>query len=111
LTASVLRHAADLVVMLADGNYRLSLVDPLAPRAADDAEGGRLTAPMPGKVTEVRVESGARVRRGEILMVLEAMKMEHAIVAPADGRIANVNFAAGDAVEEGADLIDFSAEA
>jgi 3-methylcrotonyl-CoA carboxylase alpha subunit len=107
--ASVLRFGADLTVMLDDGTWRLVHVDPLAPRTAEDASGGHLTAPMPGKVAAVQVAAGARVKRGHVLLVLEAMKMEHAILAPADGVVEAVNFAAGDVVEEGAELIAFGA--
>jgi 3-methylcrotonyl-CoA carboxylase alpha subunit len=109
VAAAVLRLGADLTVMLADGTWRLLHIDPLAPRTAEDASGGHLTAPMPGKVTAVQVAAGARVKRGQVLLVLEAMKMEHAITAPADGVVEAVNFAAGDAVEEGAELIAFGA--
>ncbi len=66
---------------------------------------GPITAPMPGRVTAVHVVAGAAVRRGDVLMVLEAMKMEHAIGAPADGVVSRVCFAAGDLVDEGALLL------
>jgi 3-methylcrotonyl-CoA carboxylase alpha subunit len=64
---------------------------------------------MPGKVVRVTVEAGAAVVRGQALLVLEAMKMEHGIVAPSDGVVTAVHFAEGDSVEEGADLLDFEA--
>ena len=67
---------------------------------------GPLTAPMPGRVTAVHVVAGATVRRGDVLMVLEAMKMEHAIAAPADSVVSRVCFAAGDLVDEGALLLE-----
>ncbi len=70
---------------------------------------GKLTAPMPGRVMRLLVEPGAKVRRGEPLMVIEAMKMEHTITAPADGVVAAVRFAAGELVEEGAELIALAA--
>jgi 3-methylcrotonyl-CoA carboxylase alpha subunit len=60
---------------------------------------------MPGRVLAVLVEPGARVRRGEPLLVLEAMKMEHTIAAPADGVVKAVHFQAGQQVEEGARLM------
>jgi 3-methylcrotonyl-CoA carboxylase alpha subunit len=69
------------------------------------AVAGPITAPMPGRVTAVHVATGATVRRGDVLMVLEAMKMEHAIAAPADGVVSRVCFAAGDLVDEGALLL------
>ncbi len=64
---------------------------------------------MPGKVVQVLVEAGASVTRGQALMVLEAMKMEHTIAAPADGIVKQVKFRAGDQVAEGAELIAFEA--
>jgi 3-methylcrotonyl-CoA carboxylase alpha subunit len=93
-----------------DGTWRLAYVDRLAPRADEAVAGGRLTAPMPGKVAQVLAKPGSRVKRGQALMVLEAMKMEHTIAAPADGVIERVNFAPGDLVDEGAELIALTAE-
>ena len=66
---------------------------------------GSLMAPMPGRVTAVHAQAGATVRRGEVLMVLEAMKMEHAILAPADGVLSRVLFQVGDLVDEGVELL------
>jgi len=105
---TVAAQASEIVVVGDDGTWRLLYIDPLAARTADDAAGGRLTAPMPGKVAQVLVAAGAAVKRGDALMVLEAMKMEHMIAAPADGVVEQVNYAAGDLVEEGAALIVFA---
>lgn len=100
----------DELTLIVEGvALRLLLVDPLAAVAGEDEAGGRLFAPMPGKVVRVTVEAGAEVVRGQPLLVLEAMKMEHGIVAPADGVVTAVHFAEGDTVEEGADLLDFEA--
>ncbi|WP_186072486.1 acetyl/propionyl/methylcrotonyl-CoA carboxylase subunit alpha [Burkholderia gladioli] len=79
--------------------------DPLA--HAGDAEhgGGRLTAPMPGKVIAVLVEAGQKVEAGAPLIVMEAMKMEHTIGAPSAGVVAEVLYAVGDQVADGAQLI------
>ena len=63
-------------------------------------------APMPGKVLEVLVAEGDVVEAGAPLMVLEAMKMEHRIVASGDGTVVSVNFAAGDQVAQGAVLLE-----
>ena len=65
---------------------------------------------MPGRIAAVLVEPGTEVTRGAPLIVLEAMKMEHSITAPADGRVERVNYAAGDLVEEGAELVVFAVE-
>ena len=56
---------------------------------------------MPGKILKVNVSAGSAVKKGDVLMVLEAMKMENEICAPQDGTIATVECAAGDSVESG----------
>jgi 3-methylcrotonyl-CoA carboxylase alpha subunit len=101
----VLGHGAEIAVFIDGRSWRLEEVDPLVPAAGEDPAAGKLTAPMPGRVTRLLVEAGAKVRRGEPLVVIEAMKMEHTVTAPADGVVAAVRFAAGELVEEGAELI------
>jgi 3-methylcrotonyl-CoA carboxylase alpha subunit len=94
--------------VLSDGRERrLVLEDPDAGAPAREAGACLLTAPLPATVTAVHVEAGRKVLRGEALVVLEAMKMEHVIAAPRDGTVAQVHFRAGDQVEEGAELITF----
>jgi 3-methylcrotonyl-CoA carboxylase alpha subunit len=78
---------------------------PLPAAEIDRGTVGSLTAPMPGRVVAVHVAEGQAVRRGEALLVLEAMKMEHAVTAPGDGVVREIRFAAGDLVEEGAELL------
>jgi 3-methylcrotonyl-CoA carboxylase alpha subunit len=102
---AVLEHGPEIMVLVGDERWRLVELDPLAARAGEDPGAGRLTAPMPGRVIHVLVETGSRVRRGEPLLIIEAMKMEHTIVAPADGVVATVGSKVGDLVEEGAALI------
>jgi len=106
---TVLRQGSEFWVVADDGTWRLSYIDPLAPKLAEEAAAGRLTAPMPGKVAQVLAVAGGTVKRGQALMVLEAMKMEHTIAAPADGVVERINYAPGDLVEEGAELIAFAA--
>jgi 3-methylcrotonyl-CoA carboxylase alpha subunit len=103
--ASVLDHGFETAVFLSGENWRLIETDPLAAREGDDPGAGRLTAPMPGRVTQLLVRVGDIVRRGEPLMIIEAMKMEHTVAAPVDGTVEAVRFAVGDLVEEGAELI------
>jgi 3-methylcrotonyl-CoA carboxylase alpha subunit len=67
-------------------------------------------APMSGTVVAVMVKAGNKVAKGAPLVVLEAMKMEHTIVAPAAGVVTAVNFGVGDRVAEGADLVDLADE-
>jgi 3-methylcrotonyl-CoA carboxylase alpha subunit len=101
----VLDHDSETVVFIDGESWRLVEIDRLAARQGEDPAGGRLTAPMPGRVTRLLVEDGNAVRRGQPLMVIEAMKMEHTILAPADGTVEKVRFAVGDMVEEGTELI------
>ncbi|GJH06844.1 acetyl/propionyl/methylcrotonyl-CoA carboxylase subunit alpha [Paraburkholderia terrae] len=83
----------------------------LLAHAADAEHGeGRLTAPMPGKVIAVLVEQGAVVEKGQPLIVMEAMKMEHTIGAPTAGKVAEVLYAVGDQVADGAQLLVLDVE-
>ncbi|HCI46040.1 MAG TPA: 3-methylcrotonyl-CoA carboxylase, partial [Rhodospirillaceae bacterium] len=93
----------------ADGWITLDWLNPLAPPDAVAGAAGGLGAPMPGKVTAVLVEAGAKVEAGTPLLVLEAMKMEHVIKAPAAGTVTDLPFAVGDQVMEGAALVAFEA--
>ncbi len=93
----------------ADGWITLDWLNPLAPPDAVAGAAGGLGAPMPGKVTAVLVEAGAEVEAGTPLLVLEAMKMEHVIKAPAAGTVTDLPFAVGDQVMEGAALVAFEA--
>ncbi len=77
---------------------------PAAAPAPVAAGGETVTSPMPGTILSVNVQNGAKVSKGDVLMVLEAMKMENEIIAPCDGTIASVNVQNGAAVETGATL-------
>ena len=70
--------------------------------AAPVAGGEKVSAPMPGTILDVRVSNGASVKKGDILFILEAMKMENEIMAPCDGTIASVSVSKGAAVDSGA---------
>ncbi|MCY1555429.1 pyruvate carboxylase [compost metagenome] len=84
----------------------LELYDPLAHSQDTQGEhGGGLTAPMPGKIISISVKAGDTVEKGQPLLVMEAMKMEHTISAPADGKVEEVFYAVGDQVTEGAELV------
>jgi 3-methylcrotonyl-CoA carboxylase alpha subunit len=73
--------------------------------AQSGAHDGRLISPMPGQVLQVNVKIGDAVKRGQPLMIVEAMKMEHTILAPIDGIVESIAFAAGNRVEEGDQLL------
>jgi 3-methylcrotonyl-CoA carboxylase alpha subunit len=79
--------------------------DPIAHAGEGAAEGGRLSAPMPGKLVAFLAAVGDEVRQGQALAVMEAMKMEHTISAPHDGRVSALLYAVGDQVAEGGELL------
>jgi 3-methylcrotonyl-CoA carboxylase alpha subunit len=87
------------------GSATLREIDPIAHAADPAAGGGRLTAPMPGKVVAFLVKAGDAVTQGQALAVIEAMKMEHTITAPRDGAVAELLYAVGDPVAEGGELL------
>ena len=70
---------------------------PAAPAAA--GAGAKVNAPMPGTILDVRVQNGAKVKKGDVLVILEAMKMENEILAPCDGTVTSVCVKKGDSVE------------
>ena len=109
LAADVVGDGDDLHVFLDGRHLMLTRVDVIA-HAGEDATEGRMTAPMPGKVIAVNVARGARVAKGAALLVMEAMKMEHTIVAPANGVVEDILYGVGDQVAEGAALVAFSAD-
>ena len=87
------------------GATQITAIDLLAHAGEVAAEGGRLTAPIPGKVVSFAVKAGDTVAKGQPLAVMEAMKMEHTIAAPADGVVQELLYAPGDQVTEGAELL------
>ena len=103
----VARDGETLTLRLHGQTWRLRLPDPIA--GADDEAGGadRLSAPIPGLITQVLAAEGDTVVRGQILLVLEAMKTVFRLPAPADGVVATVGCAIGDTVQEGQVLVSF----
>lgn len=77
---------------------------PAPPPPPAPAGGEQVTAPMPGTILAVNVSVGDTVKRGQVLMILEAMKMENEIMCPRDGRVAAIQTAKGAAVESGTPL-------
>ena len=108
------RSTADGIdyVVFADGTGRtLRLVDPLDVTQYEAAASGEgaVKAPLPGKIIDLRVKAGDKVSKGQALLVLEAMKMEHTLAAPAEGTVKTVRYAVGEQVVEGAELVEFEA--
>jgi 3-methylcrotonyl-CoA carboxylase alpha subunit len=89
--------------------FVLAAVDPLFQAGEGGGAEGGLTAPMPGKVIALVATPGAKVEKGAPLLILEAMKMEHTIAAPAAGTIKAFRYAVGEQVSDGAELVDFEA--
>ena len=76
-----------------------------APKAAAPAGATTVEAPMPGKILNIKVSEGQAVKLGEVVVIMEAMKMETEIVAPADGTVSKILVKAGDSVDTGAALV------
>ncbi|MDE6626512.1 MAG: biotin/lipoyl-binding protein [Lachnospiraceae bacterium] len=74
---------------------------PAAPAASGSEGAVKIAAPMPGKILAIKANVGQAVKRGDVVMILEAMKMENEITAPEDGTVAGINVAVGDNVESG----------
>jgi len=107
--AGYVRRGAELSLFLGGRTHRVAVVDPL-PGDEPEGAGDGVVAPMPGTVIAVLVEAGARVTQGQPLVVMEAMKMEHTLKAPANGIVSGLHFGVGALVDEGASLVAFEAE-
>jgi 3-methylcrotonyl-CoA carboxylase alpha subunit len=102
-----IRHETSVTVF-EGGTWRFDIPDPLARGMSAHAGGDAVEAPMPGVVRELRVAKDDLVEAGARLVVLEAMKMEHALVAPRAGRVSAVHVRAGDQVAAGAALVELA---
>jgi 3-methylcrotonyl-CoA carboxylase alpha subunit len=105
--ARVYRAGALLETVTPQGRYDLSLVDPFHYEAVDAAPDARLTSLMPGRVVKVMARAGDEVKKGQALLILEAMKMEHTIVSPRDGVIERAAFEENQLVPADAVLFAF----
>ena len=110
LIASVVAADDKRSIFLNGTTYTLLRDDPLHLVEAGGAQGGGLTAPMPGKVVALLAQPGQKVDKGAPLLILEAMKMEHTITAPAPGTVKAFCYAAGEQVADGAALVEFEGE-
>ena len=106
---TVVRESDIFHVFTGGTHYALNYNDPLAHVGEAETEGGRLTAPMPGKIVAIIAEKGKQVEKGAPLLIMEAMKMEHVIAAPAQGVVEDFLYTVGDQVAEGAQLLVFKA--
>ncbi len=109
-TGVVVAHGAERHVFHEGARHVLELHDPLLHEVEVETRGGGLAAPMPGKIIAVLVEQGATVERGAPLLILEAMKMEHTIMAPRAGRVAQIHYGVGEQVTEGSELLQFEVD-
>lgn len=107
LMASVVAVDEKRSIFLNGSTYSLLRDDPLHLVEAGGTQGGGLTAPMPGKVVALLAQPGQKVEKGAPLLILEAMKMEHTITAPAAGIVKTFCYAAGEQVADGAALLEF----
>ncbi len=110
LLANVYAHGEVDHVFSARGATQIVAIDLLAHAGEGQADTGRLTAPMPGKIVSFAVKPGDSVSKGQALAVMEAMKMEHTIAAPADGIVAELMYGPGDQVAEGAELLKLAVQ-
>jgi len=108
--AEVITMPDSVSVFVGGQSFTFNLPNALAGAEAEAATGDTVIAPMPGLVRLVSVAAGATVARGDALVVLEAMKMEHTLCAPRDGTVAEILVAEGEQVSDGAVLLSLEAE-
>jgi acetyl/propionyl-CoA carboxylase alpha subunit len=101
----------DIAAMRAGETFVLRPFDPFESAESAAEASDRVATPMPGKIVQILVKAGDRVKRGQPLAVLEAMKMEHTLSAPADATVEEINVAAGDQVMAEAVVVRFATEA
>ena len=107
--ARVVKRGSEYTSFHGGTSRRLLLIDPLDVTQYEAIASGdaAVRSPLPGKIIDLRVKAGDSVSKGQPLLVLEAMKMEHTLSAPADGTVKSVRYAVGEQVAEGAELIEF----
>lgn len=108
-TATVIERDNLLSLFVKGSEYHLELKQE-GLSGDDDSANANLTAPMPGTIISVMVEAGEKVEAGQAILVMEAMKMEHTIKAPADGVVTELFYQSGDLVDDGVELVLFEAE-
>ena len=108
LQLEVFAQGERLAIFTPDGHALIKLIDAIAHAGEGADAGGKLAAPMPGKVVALMAQVGDAVKKGQPLAVMEAMKMEHTLSAPRDGVVAELLYAVGDQVAEGGELMRLS---
>lgn len=109
LSADVIKHDGEISLFLQNGVFKAHIVTPDLGDQDSDGNDNSLAAPMNGTVVEVLVNAGTEVTKGQALIIMEAMKMEHTIRAPFDGKVTEVFYSASDMVDGGAELCAFEA--
>src|SRR5207244_9242602 len=109
IEATVVPFGGERHIFCRGETVRLRFANPIAHAGAEEHHAGHLAAPMSGTVVAVLVEPGDAVARGAALLIIEAMKMEHTITAPAAGVVAAVNYRPGAQGQERADLVAIDA--
>jgi 3-methylcrotonyl-CoA carboxylase alpha subunit len=104
--ATILHDAARITVVLDGANHDFDLLDPHAPPAATAGAAARIASPIPGRVARVLVAPGDSVAAGQVLLVVEAMKMELPIAAAAAATVLTIRCAEGEMVAEGVELVE-----
>jgi 3-methylcrotonyl-CoA carboxylase alpha subunit len=107
---AVRRFGAEIHLLYRGRLFELEEIDPVDVAGADVGSSGDLVAPMTGKIIAVNIGAGARVRKGEALVTLEAMKMEHTLQAPSDQIVLEVLVKPGDQIDEGTVVVAFESE-
>ncbi|MBV8913691.1 MAG: 3-methylcrotonyl-CoA carboxylase, partial [Acetobacteraceae bacterium] len=103
----VAENGDELTVLIEGANWEITVIDPLAPPQETGAGDDRLVAPMPGRIVSLHTQPGAVVAKGDVLLVLEAMKVQMRLAAPRNGTIAAVRAREGELVEDGVELVTF----
>ena len=106
-TGQVVADGRSLIVVVDGASWRMTIHDPLEVGDLGELAGGNVLAPMTGKIIKVMAAAGDDVSKGQPLLVLEAMKMEHTLSAPRAAKIARVQASVGEQVDEGALLVAF----
>ncbi len=110
VSTCVVAHGTHVTVFCDGQAYRFGVVDQLAAPEDGEVGGDTVTSPMPGLIKLVATTSGAEVKRGDALVVVEAMKMEHTMTAPRDGKVAELRVRVGEQVQDGAILLTLEPE-